>query len=62
MSDLLGKYSKIKLDWQLKVCLEAPLTYVRQQADLLNEIIFCVQIASYYTYGITFFKVLPASM
>ena len=44
MSDLLEKYSKIKLDWQLKVCLEAPLTYVRQQADLFNEIIFCVQI------------------
>lgn len=44
MSDLLEKYSKIKLDWQLKVCSEAPLTYVRQQADLFNEIIFCVQI------------------
>ena len=44
MSDLLEKYSKIKLDRQLNVCSEAPLSYVRQQADLFNEIIFCVQI------------------
>ena len=38
MSEVLEEYSKRKLDWQLKVSSEAPLTYVRQQVDLFNKI------------------------
>ena len=44
MSEVLEEYSKRKLDWQLKVSSEAPLTYVRQQVDLFNKILFCVEI------------------
>ena len=61
MSDLLEKYRKTKLDWQLKGCSEAPLTYVRQQADLFSEIIFCDYHDPYYAYGMNFFKVFPMS-
>ncbi|CAB4017122.1 Hypothetical predicted protein, partial [Paramuricea clavata] len=44
MSDLLEDYRKRKLDWKLKLVTESPLSYVRRQADLVNEILFCVEI------------------
>ena len=44
MSDLLENYKKQKLDWKLKLAAESPLSYVRRQADLVNEILFCVEI------------------
>ncbi|CAB3981176.1 Hypothetical predicted protein, partial [Paramuricea clavata] len=42
--DLLEDYRKRKLDWKLKLVTESPLSYVRRQADLVNEILFCVEI------------------
>ncbi|CAB3977588.1 Hypothetical predicted protein [Paramuricea clavata] len=39
MSEVLEEYKR-KLDWKLKLSSEAPLTYVRRQVDLANEILF----------------------
>jgi hypothetical protein len=44
MSDVLEEYKKRKLDWKLKLSLEAPLCYVKRQVDLASEILFCVEI------------------
>jgi hypothetical protein len=44
LSEVLEEYIKRKVDYKLKVCSEAPLTYVRQQVDLANEILLCVEI------------------
>jgi len=44
MSEVLEDYKKRKLDHKLKLSSEAPLSYVKRQADLANEILFCVEI------------------
>ena len=42
--EVLEDYKKRKLDWKLELSSEAPLSYVRRQVDLANEILFCVEI------------------
>lgn len=44
MSEVLDNYKKQKIDWKLKLSTEAPLSYVRRQVDVLNDILFCVEI------------------
>jgi hypothetical protein len=44
MSEVLKDYKKRKLDWKLRFSAEAPLSYVKRQVDLSNEILFCVEI------------------
>ena len=44
MSEFFEDYKKRKLDYKLKLSSEAPLSYVRRQVDLANEILFCVEI------------------
>ena len=44
MSEVLEDYKKRKLDWKLRFSAEAPLSYVKRQVDLSNEILFCVEI------------------
>lgn len=44
MSEVLDDYKKRKLDYKLKLGSEAPLSYVRRQVNLANEILFCVEI------------------
>ena len=44
MSLVLEDYKKRILDWKIKFNSEPPFSYVRRHIDLLNEILFCVEI------------------
>jgi hypothetical protein len=44
MAEVLDNYKKQQLEWNLKVTTECPLSYVRQQVALQNELLFCVEI------------------
>ena len=60
MSDVLEDYKKRDLDWKLSITSEGPLTYVKRQMDLRNEILFCVKVPCLCSvYGTTFVNMLP---
>ena len=44
MSEILKDYRKREIDWKLKISTGAPLSNVRRQVNLSNEILFFVEI------------------
>lgn len=44
MSEVLNEYKQRKVDWQLKVSSQHPLSYVNRHVDSRNEVLLCVEI------------------